>query len=1547
MKNQYQCSLVGNGSLLITCATLLLERGHTIKHVVSQNEAIIEWGQAQNVATFRRLDELEAALQAEPVDYLFSIANLSIIPDEILALPRQGSINFHDGPLPRYAGLYATSWALLNDEQEHGVTWHEMLAAVDTGVIYKQRRFAVSADETAFTLNARCYDIGVDTFGELLDDLEKGPLPRIEQDFSQKTYFSKYQRPPAAQVISLNSPAEAIDSLVRALNFGSQYENPLGMPKLKIGQRWVLVPQVEVLDEQSGALPGTVLETSPESITAATATQDIRLTQLLALDGEPIPLTEFAGIAGWQISDLDPTSAQRLTDLHDTVVRNERFWARRLAQLEPVEIPYVNRTRTDAPTFETHSLSVPDFNFNTDEIAQADFLAAVFSLYLARITETETHFDVGFQSVPDHAEFRGFEALYGELVPLRVKLDKTITANAALQTLLEQVAKTQSRGTYVRDVVARFPELKKLSAPNGQPVYPVTIEIVADVDKYKPNSDSELTLVIAADGSQWQLVYRQPVFDTERVAALGQGILTFIDNVMADPDVPLGQVSLHTAAELEHLLVTLNATAADYPAVCIHDEIATQAAQRPEDIAVVFEDQALTYQQLNAQANQLGQHLRELGVGPDVPVGLYAERSLDLMIGLLGILKAGGAYLPLDPTYPEDRIAFMVENAQVPVLVTQRKLVDQLPPHQAQVVCVDDDSYRAQPTTDFDSGVQPHNLSYIIYTSGSTGLPKGVMIEHRNVINFFAGMDNDIHHDPPGAWLAVTSLSFDISVLELLWTLTRGFKVVLYADSMKTQQYAHADKNIDFSLYYFASDEGEHAEDKYQLLIEGAKFADKNSFYAVWTPERHFHAFGGLYPNPSVASAALAMVTDNVKLLAGSCVSPLHSPIRIAEEWSLVDNLSKGRVGISFAAGWQPNDFVLKPETFADRKNQMFRDIEDVQQLWQGHTLTFPGATGNDVEVRTLPRPVQATLPVWITAAGNPETFRLAGEKGYNLLTHLLGQTPQEVGEKIAIYRQARRDAGHDGPGHVTIMLHTFVGDDYDVVRELVREPMKDYLRSSVGLIKAAAWSFPTFKQKAEATGKNPMEVFESEDLTDEDLEALLDHAFERYFETSGLFGTIETCLDIVDEMKAIDIDEIACLIDYGVATDTVLEQLHNLNRVRELSNLGGDFSLAGQVKRHNVTHLQCTPSMADMMLESPENREALGNLKQMFVGGEAFPPTLAATLREIVPGDVLNMYGPTETTIWSATHKLNGETDSIPLGRPITNTSIYILDSNLQPTPVGVPGELYIGGHGVVRGYLHRPELTAERFVTDPFIPDARMYRTGDLARWGTDGKLEFLGRVDHQVKLRGYRIELGEIEARLNEHPTVEKAVVIAREDVPGDKRLVAYLIPNSGQAINAATLRDFLKERLPEFMVPSHFLPIAAFPLTPNAKIDRKALPSPAEAQQFAPPVTATAVPAQNETETRVTQIWCEILNVPQVGLNENFFDLGGHSLLAVRLHRQLCDAFELDLAITDIFRFPTVKSLAAHISDKQQPASTDDKKLSRAERRAQMRLQRQRR
>ena len=347
-----------------------------------------------------------------------------------------------------------------------------------------------------------------------------------------------------------------------------------------------------------------------------------------------------------------------------------------------------------------------------------------------------------------------------------------------------------------------------------------------------------------------------------------------------------------------------------------------------------------------------------------------------------------------------------------------------------------------------------------------------------------------------------------------------------------------ATRHMDFSLFYFASADGGESPEKYRLLIEGAKFADTHGFAAVWTPERHFHEFGGLYPNPSVTSAALATVTERIQLRAGSVVLPLHDPLLVAEEWAVVDNLSHGRVAISFASGWQPNDFVIAPQNYATRREVMLRGIETVRRLWRGEKVRRRDGNGTEIEVGILPRPIQRELPVWVTASASPDTFRLAGELGANLLTHFLNQNIEQLAEKIALYRRAWREHGHGpGTGHVTLMLHTFVGSSVEGVREQVRGPFSDYLRSSVDLWLA--------RRPGQDIG----------DFTEEELADLVSYAFDRYFETSGLFGTPSTCLQMIDRLKSIGVDEVACLIDFGVDFDLVLSSLHDLDTLRNLSN--------------------------------------------------------------------------------------------------------------------------------------------------------------------------------------------------------------------------------------------------------------------------------------------------------------------------------------------------------------------------------------------------------
>ena len=597
----------------------------------------------------------------------------------------------------------------------------------------------------------------------------------------------------------------------------------------------------------------------------------------------------------------------------------------------------------------------------------------------------------------------------------------------------------------------------------------------------------------------------------------------------------------------------------------------------------------------------------------------------------------------------------------------------------------------------------------------------------------------------------------------------------------------------------------------------------------------------------------------------------------------------------------------------------------------------MPDGEGHQVEVRIFPKPIQRELPIWMTSAGAPETFRLAGEMGANLLTHLFGQSLEQLSKNIEIYRTAWRKSHPEKEGRVSLMLPTFVWDDADFVWEMVRQPFHDYLRTYRDLSRNGHPMHTLASQETIGAARDPKNG-------PPEIEALLNNAADRYLGTSGLFGTPAICLDMIEKLKAVGVDEVACLVDFGVEDDLVLRSLKHLNEVKEQSagkhkTRRSGFTLPEQLARHGVTHLQCTPSLAGMLVQDSQARNGLRSLQKLLLGGEALPPSLIKQLR--ISGQILNMYGPTETTVWSSSHEVTQAEGAIPIGRPITNTEIYILDRHLQPVPVGIPGELLIGGAGVARGYLNRPELTNEKFIGNPFSkrPGARLYRTGDLARFLPDGTIDFIGRVDHQVKLRGFRIELSEIESVLCEHPLVREAVVVVREFSSGDKRLVAYLVPRNairreaqdlidganspGKApapdeLNPAQIREFLKGKLPDYMVPSAIEILDRMPLTPNGKVDRKILPEPAGVRcaqeiNYAPPET--------DLEKRIATVWQNLLHVEQIGRHDNFFDLGGHSLLVVQAHTRLCEMLQSELSIIRLFQYPTISALTKFLNEEQ--------------------------
>nr|UZC79444.1 KrmP [uncultured bacterium] len=344
-------------------------------------------------------------------------------------------------------------------------------------------------------------------------------------------------------------------------------------------------------------------------------------------------------------------------------------------------------------------------------------------------------------------------------------------------------------------------------------------------------------------------------------------------------------------------------------------------------------------------------------------------------------------------------------------------------------------------------------------------------------------------------------------------------------------------QGMQFSLLFFSGDGTTETQGKYDFLLECARFADAHGFRAIWTPERHFQAFGGLFPNPSVLSAALAMVTERLQIRAGSVVVPLHNPIRLAEEWAVVDNLSNGRVAISLATGWNRGDFTIMPAHFDDRRAIAFDNLATIRRLWRGECVSFAGVDGEAFEVTILPKPLQPELPVWVTASGSPQTWIDAGAIGANILT-AIGRNPDDLVPSITSYREAREKHGHDPQaGIVSVMMHTFLGEDEALVKQQVRGPLSGYLK--------------TFIAQDEVLSREETGV-EAQQISERDREEMINFAFERYFQQAALFGTPQKCARMVEWMQAVDVDEIACLVDFGADHDAVRASFQHLSQLRE-----------------------------------------------------------------------------------------------------------------------------------------------------------------------------------------------------------------------------------------------------------------------------------------------------------------------------------------------------------------------------------------------------------
>jgi amino acid adenylation domain-containing protein/thioester reductase-like protein len=747
---QFSAWLIGENSLVVECGAMLLANGHTVRGIVSPDPDVRRWAAKREMTAVEYGPDLAGVLAAEPYDHLFSVVNMRMLSPAVLGTPRGHAINFHDALLPRDAGVHAATWAVLNDATHHGVTWHLMTAEADAGDILAQREFAVPDTATSYSVNVACWQAGLESFGELAAQLASGQLRHTPQDFARRSYHGRLDRPDGGLMVSWRRPAAETGRLVRAADFG-QHANSFGVIKMMTGTdgTCVLVHEAAVVSGRDGdEQPGTVISLDAGALRVAAADGDLRLTRFTTLDGTALTIAELTARYGIRPGIQLPEPG----DIHvGAAVRHEGFWLRRLAELRPLELPLPPACGA-APRRQEHSVEVPVWVGATADPAVT--LVAGALAYLTELTG-ESGFDVGVRTAPPAA------GLLASVVPLRAPGPDPDFSRYA-EEVARRLDEVSRHGTYLRDVFARYPGL-----PERAPALPAVVEEVAADGAGDAEPGTVLLIRVSASGA-CVLVTDEAIVPAQIASSLAAGFAAFLDRLPADGP---------QSAPLTAPASPCGDTAAEYPSeLGVHQLFAAAARRNPGQIALIFGDEEVTYAELAARSGRLASYLARHGAGPGARVGVYLDRSADLLVTMLAVLRTGAAYVPLDPVYPANRIAYMLGDADVALLITQSSLEGSTASAAAVTVVLDRcaDEILAESPDRPDPGTGGDDLAYVIYTSGSTGLPKGVQVRHRGLTNFLCSMAREPGFGADDKLLAITTTCFDIAALELFLPLVAG-----------------------------------------------------------------------------------------------------------------------------------------------------------------------------------------------------------------------------------------------------------------------------------------------------------------------------------------------------------------------------------------------------------------------------------------------------------------------------------------------------------------------------------------------------------------------------------------------------------------------------------------------------------------------------------------------------------------------------------------------------------------------------------------------------
>ncbi len=781
------CWLVGERSLLVQCAEVLVSRGYRVAGVSSPNPELRRWAGERGIPArlTARAEELRPALEGTHLDYLFSVSNEELLSAESLALAERGAVNFHDGPLPRYAGVHSTTWAILQGEKVHGVSWHRMSAGVDDGPILARRTLAVDPAETALTLNLKAFQAGLESFPEVLDALERGGAG-TPQELGQRTLYRRFQRPPGAMVIDWGRPAQEIDSLCRALDFGP-HPNPFGTAKLVAPRdasrrpELLIVPALEVLDSVSGLPPGTLVDVSPGGATVATGRGDVRIPFVLTMEGTRVGPDELAKSwrKGMRLDSPGAEQVELLSKVCSRAVRQEAFFVERLGRLSPAA-PQEQAARPTGGA-GIGSFAAGPGTGAASLVREGRAGVAAFAAFWSRWATREP-FRLAVRHLhedrQDDLSRAGLSSLLAEYLPLAVEPPGEEPVGEVIARLADDLRSLEERGPFSRDVTFRYPALRDVDL-NG----PVRCEIVPDPARSVLPRGAALLLAVAEDGSSMRFVHDRALLSDGDAERMARRFTLFLEAAAARPGTALSEVSLVGEVERHLVVEEWNDTRTLFPpGRTLLDLFLEQVRGRPAAMAVAFEGRSLSYGELNRQAARLAERLVALGVEPGSLVGVFLDRGIELVVALLGILKAGGAYVPLDPAYPAERIGMILDDTLAPLVVTDRSLRSRLPEGAHRPVLLDGEG-REEPAAsrEWFGGLlfthrraRPENPAYVIATSGSTGRPKMVPVRHESVTNLLLGVARKTGFSRSDGLLAISSVCFDLSVFDFFLPLVTG-----------------------------------------------------------------------------------------------------------------------------------------------------------------------------------------------------------------------------------------------------------------------------------------------------------------------------------------------------------------------------------------------------------------------------------------------------------------------------------------------------------------------------------------------------------------------------------------------------------------------------------------------------------------------------------------------------------------------------------------------------------------------------------------------------